>query len=407
MNETFAESDTTTPLVARYFDIEKVVQGGGQFPFITRYEGKLHVDSERAHLELSNALKPKNLTVLFFEDRETQVIQLMPALPKPRPSNPWVNLILFLLTLLSVILAGVIYSYEGAQPSNVLELLRALWANLGQGIPFAISLLAILLAHEFGHYLAGRYHKTAVTLPYFLPFPFSPLGTLGAFIQLKEPPRNKRILLDIGIAGPLTGLVVAIPVLILGLSLSKLDQFPTYLQAGGGVSLEGNSILYLLSKYLIFHKWLPAPVGYAGVSPLVYWIRYFFTGLPTPLGGTDVFLHPVAWAGWAGLLVTSLNLIPAGQLDGGHVLYTLFGKRARYVLPVILAGLAVLGLFWGGWWLWVFLIFLLGRTYAQPLDQVTPLDPMRKALAILGLIIFLLVFTPVPLQAIVGPFRGP
>jgi membrane-associated protease RseP (regulator of RpoE activity) len=401
------ERDTITPLIARYFDIEKVITGGGKFPFIMRYEGRLRVDSERAYLELNKALKPQKLTVLFFEEGKLQVIQLMPGLPKPRPSNPWINLIFFILTLFSVILAGALYAYEGPQPANNIELLRLIWNNLGLGVPFAISLLAILLAHEFGHYLAGRYHHTAVTLPYFLPFPFSPFGTLGAFIQLKEPPRNKRVLLDIGIAGPLAGLVVAIPVLLIGLSLSHLDHFPTFLKVGDAVSLEGNSILYLFAKYLVFHQWLPTPLSYGGVVPLLYWIRYVFTSLPTPLGGTDVFLNPVAWAGWAGLLVTALNLIPAGQLDGGHVLYTLFGKRAGLALPVILVGIGILGLFWSGWWLWVFLILLLGRTYAQPLDQITPLDPARKMVAIFGLIVFILVFIPVPLRLLAGPFGGP
>ncbi|MEJ2264362.1 MAG: site-2 protease family protein [Anaerolineales bacterium] len=112
----------------------------------------------------------------------------------------------------------------------------------------------------------------------------------------------------------------------------------------------------------------------------------------------DVTLHPVAWAGWAGLLVTALNLIPAGQLDGGHVLYVLLGSKARAILPFILTALVVLGMVWPGWWLWAFLIFLLGRVFAEPLDQITPLDTNRRSLAILGLVIFILVFTPVPLS---------
>ena len=131
----------------------------------------------------------------------------------------------------------------------------------------------------------------------------------------KEPPKNKRILLDIGIAGPLAGLVVAIPVLLLGLSLSRIDLI-TNLAPGQGLQLEGNSILYLLSKYIIFGKWLPAPNSYSNLPPLIYWVRYFFTGQPLPWGGLDVQLNSIAWAGWAGLLVTALNLIPAGQLDG-------------------------------------------------------------------------------------------
>jgi membrane-associated protease RseP (regulator of RpoE activity) len=143
------------------------------------------------------------------------------------------------------------------------------------------------------------------------------------------------------------------------------------------------------------------------VPPLLYWARYLFTGAPSPLGGMDVFLHPVAWAGWAGLLVTSLNLIPVGQLDGGHILYALLGKRVRALWPVIVALLAILGFFYSGWWVWTFLILFLGRASAEPLDQVTPLNPARKAVAILAILLFFLVFTPLPLTLITGPFGGP
>jgi membrane-associated protease RseP (regulator of RpoE activity) len=130
----------------------------------------------------------------------------------------------------------------------------------------------------------------------------------------------------------------------------------------------------------------------------LYWIRYFFTGRPLPLGGMDVMLHPIAWAGWAGILVTSLNLIPAGQLDGGHIFYVLFDRiKARRILPFIIGGLAILGFFWNGWWLWAALIFFFGRTHAEPLDQITPLDKKRKILGFLALFIFIIVFIPVPL----------
>jgi membrane-associated protease RseP (regulator of RpoE activity) len=132
-----------------------------------------------------------------------------------------------------------------------------------------------------------------------------------------------------------------------------------------------------------------------------------FTGLPTPIGGQDVFLHPMAWAGWAGLLVTALNLIPAGQLDGGHVLYVLFGEKTQRVLPLILGGLLVLGFAWTGWWIWMFLIFFLGRHHAEPLDQITKLDARRKLLAAFTLILFVLIFIPVPLRVITGPYLGP
>ena len=404
MSEAIQERDPITPLVTSYFEIEHIVPGGGRYPFVIRYSGRLIVDSETAHAGLSRDLKPHRLTPIFLEDDQQQVIQVVKSPRKPRPASPWINLLFFLLTLVSMLMAGAIYGYEGPQPEGLNELLGLLLGNLGAGIPFAASLLAILLAHEFGHYLAARYHKTAVTLPYFLPFPLSPFGTLGAFIQLKEPPRNKRVLFDIGIAGPLAGLVVAIPVLLIGLSLSEVNQLPVFLRAGEAYSLEGNSILYLVAKYLVHGLWLPDPVTFSGLSPFAYWLSFFFTGQPFPLGATDVLLHPIAWAGWAGLLVTALNLIPAGQLDGGHILYSLLGKYARFVLPLVLAGLAVLGFFWSGWWLWVFLILLMGGTHAQPLDQITRLDRRRMALAIFGLILFILVFTPIPLQVIEGPF---
>jgi membrane-associated protease RseP (regulator of RpoE activity) len=196
------------------------------------------------------------------------------------------------------------------------------------------------------------------------------------------------------------GLVVAIPVLLIGLSLSSVGQIPVYLPQGQGLTIEGNSILYLFSKLLVFGELLPSPANYGGLTPLIYWVRYFFTGQPLPLGGVDVLLHPVAWAGWAGLLVTALNLIPAGQLDGGHVIYVLLGKRATALLPFILVALVMLGFFWAGWWLWALLIFVLGRMHAEPLDQITSLDPQRRLVAVMGLVIFFLVFTPVPLMAV-------
>jgi membrane-associated protease RseP (regulator of RpoE activity) len=277
-------------------------------------------------------------------------------------------------------------------------LLRA----LPGAITFTASLLAILLAHEFGHYLAARSHKSPVTLPYFLPFPGSLLGTLGAFIQLKAPPRNRRALLDIGLAGPLAGLAVALPVLIIGLSFSQVSTLPTEVSEGSELVLEGNSLLYLGLKYVVTGQWLPTPTDFGPSGSAVYWLKYFFSGLPIPLGGQDVTLHPMAWAGWAGLMVTALNLIPAGQLDGGHALYVLLGDRASRVWPFLVVGLAALGIVWSGWWLWAALIFFLGRTHAQPLDDITPLDSRRRAFAIVGIMLFVLVFTPVPLRGVVG-----
>lgn len=405
MHTTANETDIVTPLIARYLDIEEVTQGGGKLPYAMRYSGKLRVESERAHRELNAALKQQKLAVYLREEKGQHIILLAQRPPRPRRSNPWVNLGFFLLTLASVIYTGMQYGLEGELPTTTAGWL----ALVGDGLPFAAALLGILLAHEFGHYLAARHHGTEVSLPYFLPLPapFSPFGTLGAFIQLKEVPRNRKVLFDIGVAGPLAGLLVAIPILLLGLSLSELQPLPAFVAAGDAISLEGNSILYLLAKFTVFGQWLPTPASYGDTAPLLYWLRYLFTGAPTPLGGVDVFLHPVAWAGWAGLLVTSLNLIPVGQLDGGHILYSLIGKRMRILWPFVVLALGILGFFYSGWWMWTFLILFLGQATAEPQDQITPLDPGRKALAIFTIILFFLVFTPLPLSLIMGPFGGP
>lgn len=389
---TFPDFEILHVLVARVFHADDVTMGDPQKNYIVRYRGYLlGDDSESAYEHLTEALKPYGILPLFRMEDNRQVIYLIKGLPESKAPNKNVNLILFVLTLLSVLFAGAMYGYEGEAPEDLLATLGMLLKNLGAGWPFAISMLGILAAHEFGHYLVGRYHKADVTLPYFIPLPFNLLGTMGAFIQMKSPPRNRRVLLDIAIAGPLAGLVVAIPVLLLGLYLSDLGP----IQEQG--LLEGNSILYLLAKFMVKRQWLPQPLGYGGLPPLLYWLRYVFTGMPIPLGGMDVQLHPVAWAGWAGLLVTAMNLIPAGQLDGGHILYVLLGKRVKKVFPFLLAAVALMGMAWNGWLLWAFLLLIFGNVNAELLDQITPLDTPRKVVAILMLIVFLLVFTPVPL----------
>jgi membrane-associated protease RseP (regulator of RpoE activity) len=394
------EIDVLTSIVGQVLRIEDITRGDPQKDYLVRYRGTLLGDSAEAYDTLAQQLSPYEITPLFRQAGDKHAILLAPGLIQPKPSNRRINVLLFILTALSVIFAGTLYAYAGPEPHSVTDWLTGIRNSLPNGLAFAASLLAILLAHEFGHYLAGRFHKTHVTLPYFIPFPLSPFGTMGAFIQLKEPPRNKRILLDIGIAGPIAGLVVTIPILLLGLSLSRLDTIQV--SAGQIFTLEGNSLLYLLAKYAVFGQLLPHPSSYGDVSPLIYWVRYFFTSQPMPVGGTDVMIHPVAWAGWAGLLITALNLVPAGQLDGGHVIYVLMGKRARALWPVILGILILLGFVWSGWWLWALLIFFLGRLYAEPLDQITKLDSPRVAVAILGIILFFLVFTPVPLVQVMA-----
>jgi len=392
------ETEILSNFVSRIFRIEDVTLGDPAKGMIARYRGHLiGEDSAAAYDQLAEQLQPYNITPLFRQEKGQQIIYLVPKKPEPRPTRASVNIILFILTVFSVMLAGA--QPEGPLPGSLTGQIMALLKNIFSGWPFALSLLGILLAHEFGHYLMSRYHKTPATLPYFIPLPFSPLGTMGAAIIMQGTPRNKRVLFDIGVAGPLAGIVIAIPVLLYGLSISHLSVIrPT----DGMIQQEGNSLLYLLAKYIMFGKLLPAPTSTHGVSLALYWLRYFFTGQPAPLGATDVLIHPVAFAGWAGLLVTALNLIPAGTLDGGHVIYSLFGDRAAKAFPVIFGALILMGLFWNGWWIWAVLLLWLGRVHAEPLDQITELDPKRRWVAALVIVIFILTFSPVPFAVFSG-----
>jgi membrane-associated protease RseP (regulator of RpoE activity) len=379
------------PTVRQVMRVTDYSPGGTGLAYAARFRGQLVLDSKEAYDRLAPAFTAQGMTLLFRNEAGAHIALAVPRAAPRGTGSPRVNLLLFVLTILSVLFAGELYDYSGPLT------LRGLIINLPSGLPFAVSLLAILTAHEFGHYLVARYHRTAVTLPFFIPFPGSVFGTMGAFIQMKEPPRNRRTMADIALAGPLAGLVVAIPVLLLGLALSPVERLP--LVPPPGTVLEGNSLLYLLAKWVVKGELLPAPASYAGVAPALYWIRYMLTGLPAPLGGRDVILSPVAWAGWAGLLVTALNLIPAGQLDGGHLMYVLLGPRVRRLWPFLVGALALMGFLWQGWWLWAALLFVLGRVHAEPLDEITPLDPRRRVIAALGLLLFVLVFMPVPLRS--------
>ena len=384
----FPEPEILTRLVSRIFRIDDVTSEDPQKGFFLRYRGQLlGEDSAEAYDQLAESLSPYNVMPLFRIEEDRHVIYLAPKRPEPKKDKVSTNIILFVLTVFSVMLAGA--QPVGPMPNDLAGQVLAFAKSIFTGWPFALSLLGILVAHELGHYFMSRYHKTPATLPYFIPFPLSPLGTMGAAIIMRGIPKNKRVLFDIGIAGPIAGLVVAIPVLFFGLSLSRLGT----IDPSPNSFIEGNSLLYLFAKYVTFGQLLPAPVEPQGI---LYWMRYFFTGSPIPFGGLDVFIHPVAFAGWAGMLVTALNLIPAGTLDGGHVIYALFGDKSRKAFPFIIALLVLLGISWSGWWLWAALLFWLGRVNAQPLDQITTLDPTRRLIAYTMMVVFFLVFMPVP-----------
>jgi membrane-associated protease RseP (regulator of RpoE activity) len=323
----------------------------------------LMTDADRAYDMLAERWAHQDYTPILRKHKGELQLIAQPGLVKPRPANPWINLALFVVTVLSVLFIGAIN--EGARPF-------ADPASISKGVPFAFTMLAILGTHEFGHYFAARRHKVAVTLPYFIPMPLSFVGTFGAFIQLRSPVRNRNQLFDVGVAGPLAGLVIAIPLLLYGLAISPVGPMPTQ----GNYYLEGNSLLYLGAKYLIHGQILPG-------------------------NGLDVMLNPIAFAAWFGLLVTAFNLLPVGQLDGGHVIFTLIGDKIQIVGTLFVAALLVMGvMLWQGWFVWALLIFLLGVGHPPPLNDVTPLSHGRKLLALLTIFIFILVFTPVPLAVI-------
>ena len=385
-----------TKQIKSLFHINNMENGSNKKKFLVRYTGTcINANSEKAFQEISETLKPLALMAILREtDREQELIVLSTAQPRFK-LHPLVNILMFALTVISVLFTGGLYSYQGALD---LSTGNWVWEIIKSGWPFAISMLAILSAHEFGHFFAGKLNDVDVSLPLFIPFPFSTFGTMGAIINMRSLPQNKKVLFDIAFAGPICGFIISVMVLLIGFRLSETGLIPQQVNAIQGLQMEGNSLLYLLLKYIFFGKVLPHPSGLQGLSLIFFWGRFFFTGLPFPWGAEDVMLHPVAWAGWAGLFITAINLIPAGQLDGGHIFQALAGEKAmRGILPFLIGGLSILGIFWNGWWMWSILLFFTGRAIAQPLDQITSLDQTRRILGFLALFIFLITFIPVPI----------
>lgn len=279
----------------------------------------------------------------------------------------WLQGSLFAGTVVTTTAAGALQ--EGVNP-------LANPSGIVAGIPFAATLLLILLVHEMGHYLTARYHGVRATLPYFVPAP-SLIGTFGAFIKMESSPWNRRVLFDVGAAGPAAGLVLAIPAVVLGLHLSTVS----YGYHPGGISLG---------------------------SPLLFtWLSHLTLGVVPD--EAHVVLHPIAFAGWIGVLVTALNLLPVGQLDGGHVIYALFGGRQIWVSR--LAVLAILGLgvvgYWEGWIVWAVLLGVMGLRHPPPIDDHTPLDPKRRFAAWGMMFLLGLTFTPAPFFFAEPEFQRP
>ena len=268
---------------------------------------------------------------------------------------PVLHIGLFLVTLFCTLVAGTLQ-----QGINPIDNPWLLW----KGIPFSFTLLLILGTHEFGHYFMSRKHHIDVTLPYFIPAP-SLVGTFGAFIKMKSPIMDRRILLDVGAAGPLAGLCVTVPVLLVGLSLSEIR----YETVETGFSL-GSSMLFSIMNWIV-HGSVP--------------------------DNANIILHPIAFSGWIGLLVTSLNLLPVGQLDGGHVAYAVIGPRQGIVAKAVLVMLVILGAIgWIGWLVWAVILFFMGIHHPPVIYDWIPLDTKRKVVGWLTISVFVMTFTPMP-----------
>ena len=355
---------------------DRAIMIQGDVDYLLTVEAQLTVESNQAYATLDKLLKAHQLTPVFREQiangKTTQVIHILDGrLTTPDIPSRIPNLVLLILTIASLLFIGTVTTVGEIRltdPAFADTINQSLVANLWRGLPYTISIMLILGSHEMAHWLIMRKYNVAASLPYFIPsFIFSPFGTFGAIIITKGAIRNRKALFDIGVSGPLMGLVFAIPILLIGLATSPV------VEATGGM-VEGNSIIYAFAKILTFGKLLPD-----GVS--------------------DVMLNQLAWAGWTGLFVTALNLIPLGQLDGGHILYSVLGHRARKLYIPILAITLFLTLFVSSVWAILFILLLfMGRFYAVPLDDITPLGQRRQQIAIITLIIFALIFIPIPIS---------
>ncbi len=271
---------------------------------------------------------------------------------------PFIQILLFIITFFATIIAGTLQLGINIleQPYRIIE-----------GMPFAIALMTILLVHEFAHYMASKKHNVEATLPYFIPAP-SLVGTFGAFIKMKSPIITRKALIDIGASGPIAGFIVSVLACIIGINMSTVVKIQ---QIEMAISL-GNSILFSLLSWIIL-----------GVTPEEY----------------DILLHPVAFAGWIGLFITSLNLLPIGQLDGGHISFAIFGQKHRDISIFMVFLLMFLGLFsWEGWAIWAVLMLIIGIKHPPVIYWEIPLDPKRRLVSMSCLFIFILTFVPYPFK---------
>lgn len=304
---------------------------------------------------------------------------------------------LFIITFITTTLAGVSWTTGRPGPYELSEIIE-------MGLPYSISLMLIITFHEFGHYFAAVYHKVKSTLPFYIPFPPIPIfinfGTLGAVIKTKSPIYTKKAMFDIGVAGPIAGFIASVAILIYGFMNVPgieylLNVHPDYLSEDygktGTILVFGDSVLFLFFKEVFVNK------------------DMFFPPM------SEIYHYPYLTAGWFGLFVTSMNMVPVGQLDGGHISYTMFGERKHYNISVVsfimlfvlgITGVTEalleinLGFGWSGWLFWALVLYFIIKLKHPAVMDNTPLDNNRMMLGYISFIIFILSFSPAPLLLI-------
>jgi membrane-associated protease RseP (regulator of RpoE activity) len=354
-----AEIESLKAAVARHFPVQGVL--------VTPIALTFQVATPPAGLDpafdgLRQELVPKDYIPTITRERGEVLVHVQRR-PPARFAKTQVNLVLLFLTILTTVFFGGAWNWSGYAGVPFLSA-----EAIGYGtLFFTLPLLTILGSHEMGHYLVAKRYKVHASLPFFLPS-LPPLGTFGAFISMRDPIPNRRALLDIGISGPLVGFAIAIPVALAGLALSTAAPV--------------------------------APTGLPGeaIQPSVL---FSFLSLFFPL--PDAFLlHPLAFAGWVGLFVTAINLLPAGQLDGGHVARALLGRNQFYLSWAAILGLFALSYVYPGWFIFGFLILMLGVRHPPPLNDLTPLDVPRRLVGVAAVVILLVTFVPQPFVSIEG-----
>ena len=361
---------TTQQLSSMISDVFKV-SGTSSGRNVIIFEGTLKMESKAAYDRLSERFKSSEYVPFLYQENDKVYLKALhrslAGRGASRQTRPLINLLLFLATIITT-------TFMGAALFQGIDVLREP-LRITAGLPYSLTLLAILGAHELGHYFTARYYGIQVTLPFFIPVPFF-LGTLGAFIQMRSLVKDKKALFDVGIAGPLAGLFIAIPALIIGIQNSKIITGP--LSSGGGMTISQSILLNLIEQIAL--------------------------GRVTGEDAT-IILNPMAFAGWIGLIVTALNLIPIGQLDGGHISYSLFGgRRSQIIAFAAFAALIFRGIYsqiyqpnelQPPWFVWAIVIFfLVGFRRVPVLNDIPSLDTKRLLLGGLAFLLLFLIIAP-------------